>query len=407
MKVGIEKLGLYAGRLVADAQAIAAARGVDTEQLRRQVMVEARAVVPPWEDAVTLAVNAARTVLTDDDRREVELVIAATESAPDLGKPLSSWVHRHCGLPADCAGFEAKGACYAGVAALEAAALWVRAGLRPGKKALVVCADLTHRSDEGTVHAGGGGCGVAMLVSADPKVLELEPERAGYWCSEVADVFRPTMRDEVTDAELSLYAYLDALDGAYECFARRAGEVDYLADFARHVYHAPVPGMTLLAHRAMLERAGVTDEARVREHFEATVRPGLRLGARIGTAYGASNFVSLLGHLTDPRGPAAGDRLSFFAYGSGSQGEFYSARVGLDAAARARSLGLDAALASRRPVTVDDFDRVERARDACDGRADFTVDRDVVPGAYEEQYAGRGLLVLEGAKGFRRRYAWS
>ena len=41
-----------------------------------------------------MAVNAATPMLTDADRAAIELLIVGTESSPDQGKPLSTFVHR-------------------------------------------------------------------------------------------------------------------------------------------------------------------------------------------------------------------------------------------------------------------------------------------------------------------------
>jgi 3-hydroxy-3-methylglutaryl CoA synthase len=47
MRVGIEKLDLYAGRLSLNFDDLAAARGRDAAQMRAQIMCESRSVFPP------------------------------------------------------------------------------------------------------------------------------------------------------------------------------------------------------------------------------------------------------------------------------------------------------------------------------------------------------------------------
>ena len=58
-KAGIEKIDLYAGRFCTDAVALAQARGRAREEAIGRVMVHERSVISPYEDAVTLAGNAA------------------------------------------------------------------------------------------------------------------------------------------------------------------------------------------------------------------------------------------------------------------------------------------------------------------------------------------------------------
>src|SRR5688500_10479350 len=118
MMPGIEKIQLYAPRFTADAVALAESCGRNRADVERNVMVQQRAVIPAYEDAVTLAVNAARRLLAGEDRGDIELLIVNTESAVDFSKPVSTWVHRYCELDPHCRNFEVKHACYGGVAAL-------------------------------------------------------------------------------------------------------------------------------------------------------------------------------------------------------------------------------------------------------------------------------------------------
>src|SRR5690242_7173739 len=113
VRVGIEKINLYGGRAFLDIAALTAARGGTVAELTRRQIVpyERRAIVPPYEDPVTLAVNAAERLLSPQDREQVELIVVATESAVDFGKPISTWVQRFCGLPAHSRNFEVKHMC--------------------------------------------------------------------------------------------------------------------------------------------------------------------------------------------------------------------------------------------------------------------------------------------------------
>lgn len=406
MRIGVEKLNLYAGLLCADAIEIAEARGKERRYAADQVMVRTRAVIPPFEDAVTLAVNAARPLLTPEDAKSVELCIVNTESAVDFGKPVSTWVHRFCGLPENCRNFEIKHACYGGTGALKMAALWAASGLRPGKKALVVSADFTRPPMEDGFDFVGGGGAVAMLVGADPQVLEIELDKAGYWTHEISDSFRPTATAEVIDNQISLYSYLDALEGAYRHYEEVAGPVDYQTYFKKHIYHTPFPGMALQAHRALLRSLDVP-KAAIEQSFEAKVREGLHFAQRIGTAYGASNFVSLLSLLHGAKDLAPGDRISLFSYGSGCQGEFYHGTVGPGAQALVRALELDRRLDARVTLPLELYELNERLRRVLAERRDCeplrTGDRRY-DALYEEHYAGKGLLVLKQVKDYHRTY---
>jgi len=406
MKVGIEKLRLYAGWFCTDAVELAKARGKDEAYVIDEVMVGFRAVIPPYEDAVTLAVNAAKDLLTPEDRQKIDLLIVATESGVDFGKPISTWVHRFCDLPANCRNFEVKHACYGGTAAFKQALLWV-AAMGPSRKALVISTDLTRPHPAGGYDFIGGGCSVAMLVSTEPEIVETDPCEAGYWTNEISDTFRPTAREEIGDNQASLYSYLDGLDGAYEHFEKvTQGRLDPTS-FKKYIYHAPFPGMTFQAHRSLMGQLGIVDKHAVEADFDQRVLDGLGFAKRIGTAYGASNFVSLLGLLHSGRDLHAGDTISMFAYGSGCQAEFYCSRIGATAVSRVQSMQIDRYLDSRLVLPLDEFESNEEFRSRLTDCPNYEPRRGDDRQAYSRFYEGKGLLVLKRVSDFRREYQWS
>jgi len=404
VRVGIEKLDMYAGRFCADARELAASWGKDP----RPVMQDERSVVPPFEDSVTLAVNAGKRLLRGESTKDIELCIVSTESAVDYSKAAATWVHRYCGLPANCRTLETKHACYGGTGAFKMAASWVASQVRPGKKALVISSDLT-RADMIETGLGfiGGGAAVAMLVSGQPEVLELDLRKAGFWTTEIDDTHRPTARHEIIHSETSLYAYLDALEGAIEHFEEIAGGEEFPDGFRKHIYHVPFPGMAFQAHKLLLERAGILDRALIQESFERKVEQSIRWGRRIGTSYGASTFICLLSLLAAAEDLQPGDPISMFAYGSGCQGEFYEARVGN----RAREIALAASvhehLDDRRLLSPERFERFECARQASLEQPCLEMVAPEFQEEYDALYAGRNLLILKNVQDFHREYAWS
>src|SRR5512134_127817 len=120
VSVGIDDINIYGSTLAIDHAAIASARGLSEKELLA-VEFERRSVTPPYEDTVTLGVNAAQPLVDAAGREAFELVIVATESGVDYGKPLSAYVHHHLGLGTRCRNFEVKHACYAGTAAVQLA----------------------------------------------------------------------------------------------------------------------------------------------------------------------------------------------------------------------------------------------------------------------------------------------
>ncbi len=406
--VGIEKLWVYPGSCSLPIRALCEARGMDAERTLADLMIEERSVNPPWEDAVTLGVNAANPLLTPTDRDSIGLLLVGTESSVDQEKPVSSWVHHFLGLPSDCLNLEVKHACYAATGALELAKAWLVSPQARGRKALVVSTDQTTMTLGETWEPVCGAGGAAVLLSTQPQVIEYETGCCGVFAHEVSDVIRPNMRLETGNSETSLLAYLTAVEGAYLRYQQNVGHcVDFDSYFDRVLYHTPFGGMTYRAHRALLKQNTQVPNQKTREHFAKKTQPALVHNRRMGATYGASTFIGLIGLLDSDPGLTAGQRLGIFAYGSGSCSQFYSARVLPNAKALAANVRLGPQLDARRPLTVAEYETVERERDAHVGVEHFVPTWDILGDWFDRFYRGRNLLVLRGVDEYYREYAWS
>jgi len=406
-RVGIEKIGAYPCSMSLDMSDLARARGQDPSYPSKNLLLERRSVNPCWEDPVTMGVNAARQMLSKEDLERIELLVVGTESSPDQGKPLSTFVYRFLGIQPNCRNFEVKHACYGGTSALMMAAHWVASGASPGAKALVIC------TDQGRMHLGEsfeyvlGAGAVALLVSDNPAVLELELEGNGYWTNEVGDTFRPTSREEAGNTDNSVYCYLEALEGAYGHFARKNGQVDFNTYFKKNLYHVPFAAMAYRAHRTLLRSQGRVSRADAELHFQRKVKPALTYNAQVGGTYTGSTFYSFIGLVDHSDDLAPGDRIGIFAYGSGSCAEFYSAVIGPEAKQRVAAIDLGRRLAARHPISVAEYEAVERQRTDLIDQPTYDVPLDGFSDLYQRAYAGKELLVLKGLNGFFRKYDWS
>lgn len=407
-RVGIERITAYPCTLSLDMVALSEARGADPGHPIDELWVDTRSMNPPYEDTVTMAVNAALQVVRPEDKDDIELVIVGTESGVDFGKPISSYIIRHCGLGSNVRNFETKHACYGGTSAVMMAAHWVASGAAPGKKALVVMADQsrTHLGQPWEYVLGAGA--TALIISDEPDVVEFELEHNGYWTQEIHDTYRPTSKHEVGHADTSLFGYLEAAEGSFEHFIQKSGVEDYDAYFKKHIYHVPFGAMTYRAHRAVMRKlppaAGKLGNAAMREHFDQKSKPALKYNRRFGGTYTSATFIALMGLLDASDDLSAGDRISMFSYGSGSCAEFYPLKVGERAREVVRAAGLDAGLDERRALTVPEYEAVEKARQLFVDNPNFETDLDVVPGHFASHYEGRGRLVLEAVRNWERYY---
>lgn len=406
--IGIEKINLYGSSLFLDQRKLALARDRDPQKVVHDFLIDTRSLNPLYEDTVTMGANAAAPLLPEEDRNGIGFLVVGTESSVDFGKPISTNIHGALGLPSNVRNFETKHACYSGVAALDAALNWLAAGLNKGRKALVISTDFSrmhlHAKEEFVL----GGVAVAMIVSDSPKVVEYELSRKGTWTTDVYDTFRPSARHEMGNNEVSLYSYLDALEGSYKDYVAEDGDgSDFDTAFAQNCYHTPFPGMAFQAHRTLCNLVRPRSKAEIQESFTRKVLPSLRYARRVGSTYGASNFLGICGIAACPSGITPGDRISFFSYGSGAIGEFYSATLCAEAKSTVSQMGIDAALDDRHEVDVAEYEEIEKQREAWIEKDTYTPDFSLPAGWYDKHYLGKKKLVLRQVKDFYRTYEWS
>lgn len=405
LPVGIDDLNLYGSTLSIDNAEVAAARG--TSRYMDIVRIRRRSIAPLCEDPVTLAVNAARPLVDDAGADAFELLIVATESGFDYGKPLSSYVHKHLGLTSRCRNLEAKHACYGGTAALQLAAAWVRSEAAPGRKALVVTTDLPGNQFGQPAELTPGTGAVALSVSAEPRVLELDLV-SGYAAREVYDTARPTATGHFVDEVLSLGAYLDLLELAYAHYRSRRGGAPLDEDLDHVVYHMPLESLVRKAHEVLLVESGAaTGNGGAAGSFDRMVGPSLRYCEETGNIFSGTLYAGLAALIDSDPAPRAGARVGMYSYGSGSCAEFFAGTVREAARSVVGGRRIGGHLAARRRLSVAEYEAIGLERESRALCPDFTPGRQTPAGHFEEAYRGSGRLVLDGVKDYYRRYARS
>ena len=404
-RVGVESINLYGTSMFLDQKRLATARGKDPQKVVSDFLIDTRSLNPPWEDTVTMGANAAFPLVTEELKNEIGLLVVGTEGSVDFGKPISTNIHQALDLPHEVRNYEAKFACYSGVAGLDAAVNWVAAGLNKGKKALVIASDFSRKHFNLKEEFVMGGLAVAMVVSENPRIVEFEPERKGSWTVDAYDTFRPSATAEVGNNEVSLYTYMDCLEGAYNAYvAESGGNVDFDTDFGSFVYHTPFPGMAFQAHRTLCNITSPRKKPEVKADFEKRVYPALRYSRRVGSTYGTSTFTGIASLFSGDTPPAPGSRIAFFAYGSGAIGEFYSGTAVEGGEKIVKSMNIDAQLDERREVSVEEYELVENVREGQIENPNFSPDFSILDGWYDKYYKGSGKLVLKEVKDYYRTY---
>jgi len=320
MKIGIDRLSFYTSNYFVDLKTLAEARSVDPEKYYSGIGQEKMGIPPPDEDVVTLATSAAYPLMCDGELDDVEMLLFATESGIDQSKAAGIYVHGLLEMPSRCRVVELKQACYSGTAGLQLAIGFV--ARNPGKKALVIASDVA-RYELGSPGESTQGCGaVAMLVSADPRLVAIEPE-SGYYTDDVMDFWRPNYRSEaLVDGKYSTMVYIHALLESWKQYAGLSGRT--LADFDRFCYHIPFTKMAEKAHKKLSRKC---KEPADKEQLRTLLDESLRYSRVTGNCYAGSMYVGLASLLETAEEDLKGKRIGFYSYGSGCVGEFFSGVV--------------------------------------------------------------------------------
>ena len=316
MDIGIDKINFFTSNLYVDMTELAIARNEDPNKYLIGIGQSKMAVIPPTQDIVTMGANAAESMLTNEDKESIDLVIVGTESGIDNSKSAAAYIADLLGLRDDIRTFEIKQACYGAKAALQMAKAQV--ALNPDSKALIIGADIAKYglNTPGEVTQGGGA--VAMLVSANPKLLSFEGGST-YLSRNIMDFWRPLGHSEaLVDGKYSSNVYLDFFNNVYSNYKDKTGFT--IDNFEALLFHLPYTKMGLKALREAQKDADAKVSAKLTHRFEDS-----RLYNRqVGNLYTGSLYLSLLSLLENNDDLKSGDRLGLFSYGSGAQGEFFA-----------------------------------------------------------------------------------
>lgn len=376
-RIGIHTLGIAIPRRYVDLADLARARGVDPGKYLHGLGAREMAVAEPGEDTVALAALAGRRALAASGipREHFGLLVVGTETGVDHSKPVASFVHGLLQLPAAMRVYDTQHACYGGTAGVMTAVEWIASGAADGRAALVVCSDIA-RYGVGTPGEPTQGAGaIAMVISANPALLELDLGVSGTASTHVHDFWRPLGRREAqVDGHYSVQCYLEAVAAAYRGWRDRAVARDLIQGnglvsegLARICYHVPFCKMARKAHlhvrRCDLEDAGAPwdvlgEEDRGLAAFTEQVEPSLTLCAQVGNVYTGSLYLALAGLLHAQAANLTGRRIGLFSYGSGCTSEFFSGVVARRASQMIAETNIAGLLAARERISIAEYERI-------------------------------------------------
>lgn len=360
MSVGIDEISFYTSNYFLDLKNLARVQEIDAEKYYEGIGQEKMGMPAPDEDVVTMAANAALPLIERVGKDAISTVMFATETGIDQSKSAGVYVHRLLGLTPNCRVVELKQACYSATAAIQMACALV--ARQPETKVLVIASDVA-RYDLGTSGEATQGCGaVAMLITANPRLVELDPE-VGNHTEDVMDFWRPNYRSTaLVDGKYSTKIYLKSLKYAWAHF-REVSSVAF-NDMQHFCYHLPFTRMAQKAHKHL---ARINESNLTPELLDLQIEDTLLYNRIIGNSYTASMYIGLASLLENCKQNLAGDRVGFFSYGSGCVAEFFSGKV---VAGYEKYLHKDRhqlMLAARSEVSYDEYLKLYNDVDPVDG----------------------------------------
>ena len=373
MKFGIEAASYYVPSLYLEIKDLAEKRNIEPAKLEKGLGLHKMAFPDVHEDAATFAAEALYRLISDYkiNPKEVSRIYIGTESALDAAKPTASYAMEMVeGVLAEnygprvfknCDVVDLTFACIGAVDAFQNCLDYVRAN--PTKKAIVIASDYAkyELASSGEYTQGGGA--VAILLSADPRLMEIE-NTFGVATESVFDFFKPrrhALKSELTsateytpekieiftdepvfDGQYSNQCYQDRIREAYEHYREQTGIQKPYLDWRYLIFHLPYAfhGKRVfteiyslennLSYSTPEEQKAVAKSEGYIAFINEKIEPSQRASSEIGNMYTASIFMALLSALQvsfNNEEELKGQKIGFLAYGSGSIAKVFAGTV--------------------------------------------------------------------------------
>jgi len=379
--VGIDELSVYVPRLFLPAAGeFSTSRGIDPAKLIHGIGIEKMAVPDAHEDAATMAAMSLLDLMRRANLRPEDIgkIYVGTESAVDEAKAIGTYVIGMLeqiygkGSFQDCQTVEFKSACISTTQALEALSCSVAAD-EDGRAGIAIASDVAKYPLRSPGEYTQGAGSVSLLIKKNPRLVALE-QIYGTFTRDENDFFRPIGDvTAVVNGKHSNQCYLDAMQGAFDAFARKARDKGIIkpeggycvTDFCAHLlFHIPYPRMVEYASAAIFRHdwrglprwkdieaevgpepqaeacgsAGQFQEAdadfakrfarskQFLQAFSTKVKDTTIISRQVGNIYTGSIYLGLAS-LIESQKILPGERLCFGAYGSGCSALVFSGIV--------------------------------------------------------------------------------
>lgn len=373
MSFGIEAASYYVPSLYLEISELAEKRGIEPAKLEKGLGLHKMAFPDVHEDAATFAAEALLKLIQDYkiDPEDISRIYLGTESALDAAKPTATYAMQMVEkvlepqfgerIFKNCDVVDMTFACIGAVDAFQNCLDFVKAN--PGKKAVVIASDYAkyELASSGEYTQGGGA--VAILISENPKLLEIE-NTFGVATESVFDFFKPrrsalksdlftaseTMPDKIEiftdepvfDGQYSNQCYQDRIREAYQHYRDQTNIEKPYEKWRYLIFHLPYAfhGKRVfteifsleneLPYSTPEEQKSVAKSENYLNFINEKIEPSQRASSEIGNMYTASVFMALLSALQvsfDNNENMNGKKIGFLAYGSGSKSKIFAGKV--------------------------------------------------------------------------------
>ncbi len=366
MKVGVSNLAIYIPPLYLSHDDLADFRSVPRDKFRLGLGNNNMAIVPPWEDTVTMAANAADMALEDGgiEKDDIGLLIVSTETGVDQSKPVASYVQGLLGIGPRTRVYEIKHACYGGTAGIMSAIDWAKSNHHGGKKALVITTDIARYGLNTPGEPTQGAGSVALIVSGQAELIHFSPSLNAFYSEDVLDFWRPNGYSvPIVDGKYSIECYLKALEFCTGDLRRNIAQetgkslLSYIDYF---IYHLPFAKMANKAHHRLISsldlRVSEKELERIfEESFQKKVVPTLRGAKEVGNIYTGSVYMGLISLMEEAGRDLEGKSVGVFSYGSGCGAEYFPAYIGEGIRKQVKYLNFAEQLKRRRKIDFQEY----------------------------------------------------
>lgn len=417
-KVGIDAMYIYVPPLHVDNSELAVARNEDPKHFTEGVGIRTFSIPGPNEDQASMAATAAYRLMEAYriSPKDIFRIDTPTESGLDASRALVSDVIGMLeqvygkGSLSHVLGYEQKFACVSGMERLLDTAAWFAAEWNLRKYGLVLATDVAKYNLESREEPTQGAAAAALLIGADPRLLEIIPGALGSAIRhEKGDFKKPGGRTiALVDGQKSYASYLSEMKEAWLnfnlsvrkiTFMKPKTEESVLDHVSRAVYHNPHKKMVMGAYASLLvhewrnlprwkevveeigdepSRSGMSDVSyymsgpyqeyrkkfmkshRFLDSFDEKIEGSTKAPELVGNSYSASVFVGLDSILENDESDLTGKNVILCGYGSGSHAIIQADVFCEGYRHEAKGLDLMNRLRSSKKLPIEEYERIHR-----------------------------------------------